>query len=206
MPISKERKDYVLAGLAVVIISAAAVLCVNLIRPRAPIMRQPRVTVCAALALIAFVTAVIFIGRAALPFFSRMIAWGFVAVAGVSLVLVLFFNHLGHHSFWFRFFMLCFCFLLGSTLLAELMIFYRRFFHNRPFRTAIWHKILFALVIATITFGMGAAYYHKAVSGGLIINYPKSVLPQTPSSNTPSSDSPVTVPTSPLTAPITSAP
>jgi hypothetical protein len=171
MPISRTRTDYILSGVVCVLLAACGALAVYVTRPGAIVMRQPRMTVVIALAVIMGVSAFIFIGRSALPFFSRPLAWGAVIVSAAMLGLLALFNDAGTAGGWFRFFVFCTAFSLGATVLAEAMIFYRRFFDDAPWRFALWHKILFSIVVAGLTFAMGYAYYQYGVSGGAVIDY-----------------------------------
>lgn len=181
LPISRTNKDYILSGIVVVLLAGAATLSIYLTRPNALVMRQPRMTVIIGLAATMLVTAFIFIGRPALPFFSRPLAWGSVAVSGISAGALAYFTTAGTSSSWFRFAILCLVLTGGATVLSEIMIFYRRVISDRAWKNAIWHKVLFALVIAGMTFAMVFFYYDKAVSGGAVLDYgtPNFEIPDT---------------------------
>jgi len=232
MPISRERRDYIQSGIVLIGITIVSVLGVYFTHPaklrsnattsllgidfpnfQGIIMRQPRATIVALLALSIFSTALIFIGRQALPFFSRSLAWGSVVLIGVILAAVGFFNSDGTDGGWFRFLLLSFCFVGGSTALAEAMIFYRRFFHDRPFRTKLAHKLAFAFVCALLAASMSGAYYHFAVKDGLFLDYgvakvtSNPTIPDVPTSSVPTENSTTPFGSVPETsAPASSAP
>lgn len=180
LPISKTTKDYIISGLVLLGLISSAVLLVYLTRsPEALIMRQPRMTVVVSLSLIMFATAFIFIVRQPLSFFSRPIAWGSVVVSAIAMAAVWIFVSDGKDSFWFRFAVLSLVITGASTLLTEIMVFYRSFFANKPWRKNIYHRILFSLVIAALTFGISFAYYEFGVSGGAILEYKSFETPET---------------------------
>lgn len=217
MPISRTRKDYIISGLVLVLITAVSFLGVYFTHPKKErsnatttilgidfpnfqgiIMRQPRMTIILFAAFAMLVTGFIFISRSALPFFSRPIAWSAVAISGVALAALGFFTKAGTEGGWFRFALLCFVFLLGATVLTEAMIFYRRLIHDKPFRTSWWHRIIFAIACAVITGAMFASYYHYAVDNGIFLNYGV----KNPSTNTQIPDVPSNLlPTDGVTTP-----
>lgn|GEM_PF-2927369 len=200
LPISKTPKDYYISAAVLVAIAAASALGVYFTHPaklkrdstidifglsipnlQGVVMRQPRMSIVIFLSTVMLVTAFIFIAREALPFFSRRIAWGSVVVTAVILAAVGFFNDDGKSGSWFRFVVLCLVFLLGSTVLTEIMVFYRRFVHDKEFKNAMWHRILFALVCAILVGAMSGSYYHFVVEDGAIIDYGvQNTIPQVP--------------------------
>ena len=212
MPISRSRKDYIESGVVLLLISVVSVLGVYFTHPvklrtnatstllgiefpnfQGVVMRQPRMTIVAFIAIVFFSTGFIFIGRTALPFFSRALAWGAVVVNGIALGAVGFSTGNGTTGGWFKFLLLTLCIIGGSTILAEGMIFYRRFFHDRSFRTLLIHKITFALVCGLLAGAMSGAYYHYAVKDGIFLDYgianinpvPPAAGPPIPSQSVP---------------------
>ncbi len=190
LPISKTKKDYYISAAVLVAIAASSVFAIYLTHPtklksnssidifglsipnlQGAIMRQPRMSIVILLSIIILVTAFIFISREALPFFSRRIAWGSAVVAGVALLGVAFFTSDGRSGPWFRFVLLCLVSLAGSTLLAEIMIFYRKFIKDKDFKNVMWHRIVFAIVCACLVGLMSGSYYHFAMKDGAIIDY-----------------------------------
>lgn len=210
IPISKTRKDYIQSTIVVIAITAVSALGVYFTHPQklrtnagttllgidfpnfqGIVMRQPRMTVVLIFAVSMFFTGFVFIGRPALPFFSRPIAWSAVIVSLVGMVGVAYFNHDGRSGGGFRFLVLCAVIFGGITLLSELMIFYRRLFGDSAFRINIFHKLAFALVCGLITAAMGIAYYSNAVDGGVFLKYgvtasnPNIDIPSIPSTSNP---------------------
>lgn len=224
MPISRTRKDYIQSTIAVILIAAFSALGVYFTHPdklrrnaeinflgidipnlQGIVMRQPRMTIVISVSLIMFVSAFIFITREALPYFSRSIGWASVLVSGSALLALGYFNSDGTEGGWFRFVLLCLCACLFFTLLAEAMIFYRRFFHDKDFRFALWHRILFALVVAIIVAAAGTSYYHFAVENGAILDYGVTQpIPEVPQNNTPNPALTVPTNTAPSSNPLQS--
>lgn len=182
LPISKTKSDYILSVVALIAIAGATAAAVFLTKPNAIIMRQPRMTIVLAVGFTILVTAFIFIGKNALPFYSRVLAYSSVGVSIIFLFALGFFNHDGRSGAWFRFGVLILFITAGLTLLSEIMIGYRRFVADKNFKNAIWHKIIFAVVCGTVAAGATYIYYEKALDTGAVISY------EVPKINTPISD------------------
>lgn len=214
MPISRTRKDYILSGVVLAAISAVSILAVYFTNPRSLrtnaetellgitlpnfqgiIMRQPRMTMVIGVALVFLFSGFLFIARPALSFFSRPLAWALVIISAIGLGASSFFHDSGVHSSWFRFFVFCISWTALLTVMAEGMIFYRRFFHDAKFRTKLFHRIAFALVCGVLAGGMSFAYFHYGIAGGAFLDYGAGT--STPDLNIPINPSPpTTVPTS----------
>ncbi len=231
MPISRTRKDYIVSGVVLFLIAAASVLAVYFTNPlklrtnattdilgitfpnfQGIIMRQPRMTVVLVIAVLLFFTAFVFIARPALPFFSRPISWISIGISTIGLLGIWFLTDDGRHSAWFRFFVLCLVFTFGATLLAEIMIFYRRLIHDWQYRSNFFHRLAFAVVCTFIAGAMASSYFHFAVKNGIFLDYGASAntvqtpvdIPTTP---TTPGDSATTLPATENTAEsVTSAP
>lgn len=225
---SRTRKDYVISGVVLFLITVASVLAVYFTNPlklranattkilgitfpnfQGIVMRQPRMTVVVVIAIILFITAFVFIARPALPFFSRPIAWISIAVSGVGMLGISFLTDDGTDSAWFRFFLLCIVITVGSTVLAELMIFYRRMIHDWRYRSNLFHRLAFAAVCCLVAGAMSFSYFHYALNDGVFLDYGAKTVPtQTPTDVPPTPTD--TTPTSPIastpTDSVTSAP
>lgn len=229
MPISRTRKDYVLSGVVVFLITAGSILAVYFTNPlklrtnattdflgitfpnfQGIVMRQPRMTVVVLIAITIFLTAFTFIARPALSFFSRPIAWIAVAISGLGCLGIAFLTDDGRNSAWFRFFVLCLVVTVGATVLAELMIFYRRLIHDWRFRANIFHRLAFAIVCTAIAGAMATSYFHYGVNNGVFLDYGVATNTQPVDIPTDPPTSTETLPTQPLTSnpleSVTSAP
>jgi hypothetical protein len=218
MPISKERSDYVISVIIVLAITAATVLAVFLTHPvmlhpahkflgikvpylEGAFMRQPRMSAIISVGARMLCTSFIFIARPALPFFSRPLAWGASIVSVIALLAVGFFNHAGKHGAWFRFFVLCIVVTVGLSVMAELMIFYRRLIHDKKFRTNIFHRIAFTIVCTALASAIAFMYFHKGVHNGVFIDYGvKSNVPSIQTPTTPDLGTTATIPQIPSTS------
>lgn len=212
VPISRTRKDYIQSTIAVFLIILFSVLSVyftnpDKTRPNATtkmlgieipnwqgiVMRQPRMAIALIVGVLVFYTSFLFMKKDALPFFSRMLAWSSVVAISIILGLVWFFNGDGVNSSWFRFFLLFALIVLTSTVMAELMIFYRRFFDKKSWRKTLWHRLAFAVVCTVIAFGAIVSYYHWGVENGVILNYGQTTQLSNPTTQTPGTQNPAPV-------------
>ena len=190
LPISKTSKDYYISAAVLVGIVVASVLGVYFTHPaklktdatidifgisipnmQGVVMRQPRMSIVIFLSVVILVTGFIFIAREALPFFSRRIAWGSVITMAVALIALGFLNADGRSGSWFRFVVLLLVFLLGASVLTEIMVFYRRFIYDREFKSSMWHRIVFAIVCGALVGAMSGSYFHFGVQDGAILDY-----------------------------------
>ncbi|MFN8015081.1 MAG: hypothetical protein U0R17_00540 [Acidimicrobiia bacterium] len=210
LPISRTKKDYVQSTFVVLGIALISALSVYFTHPtklernathkfigivipnfKGIILRQPRMTIVYLIAIAMFILGFTFISREALSFFSRKVAWIFSVLFGLVALSIAFLNKAGTSSAWFRFFIMIFVLVISATVIAELMIFYRKFIVKKTFRTQIWHKIIFGLVCALLSSSIAFFYYHNAMKDGAVIDYgasstiPNAKIPTIPTSTVP---------------------
>lgn len=209
LPISKTRKDIIIAVVISLLIIGGSSLAVYYARPGGLIMRQPRMTFVLLYAVVVGAICFGFLKKEATGYISRPLAWGFCVVDAIGMGAFYFFTDQKTKNWGFKATLFVLVFSLSATLLCEIIIFYRKKMSQKS-RNNIFHQLIFAIVCAAYMLGVGYLYCEKAVHGGAILTYQKAVTPTlpNPSVSIPSTpDSPVvdSTPTTVLDTTVTTA-